>query len=565
MALLVRETRRDREAIGNPIKIDWKSSVLAGAGLVLMTVAAYWPVYSGKFVWDDDSWTTKIAGLLHDFSGLRAIWFRPTALQQYYPLAGTSFWIDYQVWGFWPLPYHVENVLLHACAAVLFWRLLKRFSVPGAWVAAAIFAVHPVMVESAGWITERKNVLSLVLFLGALLAYGRFNSFYLERDEGLPRRWGAYAAALVLFAVAMLTKTTAFALPAVILLICWWKRGRVRWREDVLATIPFFAVSVGLCAATAWLEKNHAGAKGAEWEISFPARCLIAGRVVWFYVGKLVWPANLCFIYPRWRLSAGSWRQWLYPIGAVAVLLALWLARARIGRGPLTAGLFFVGTLFPALGFTNAYFMRYSFVCDHWTYLSSLGLIALAAALVTRLAEYFRAPVLLGGFTAVLLAVLAILTCRQSAIYADPESLWGDTVAKNPGAWVAQLDLGVLLSQQGRSPEGIAHYEAALQTNPDDPDAHNDLGFALKLRGENNEAIEQYDQALRLDPDFPPALINRGIALDDLGRHSEAIACYERLLRSDPDYPGVQGLLAKSRAILAARAAAGTPSPPTLR
>ena len=543
----------------------WRARVAGAAIIILLTLAAYLPALQGKFLWDDEFWTTDIAGLLRDVHGLYSIWFHPTALpQQYFPLAATSFWIDYQLWGFWTTPYHVENVLLHILSALLFWRLLRRLQVPGAWLAAAIFALHPVMVESVAWITERKNVLSLVLFPAALLAYGRFTPYWKEQSNSSPRRWGAYAVAFILFAAALLAKTTAFSLPAVILLICWWKRGTIR-RADILPTLPFFAASIVFCLVAAWFEKNHIGAKGPAWEISFPERCLIAGRAIWFYAGKLLWPANLCFIYPRWRLSAGSWRQWLYPIGAVAVLLALWLARARIGRGPLTAGLFFVGTLFPALGFTNAYFMRYSFVCDHWTYLSSLGLIALAAALVTRLAEYFRAPVLLGGFTAVLLAVLAILTCRQSAIYADPESLWGDTVAKNPGAWVAQLDLGVLLSQQGRSPEGIAHYEAALQTNPDDPDAHNDLGFALKLRGENNEAIEQYDQALRLDPDFPPALINRGIALDDLGRHSEAIACYERLLRSDPDYPGVQGLLAKSRAILAARAAAGTPSPPTLR
>jgi protein O-mannosyl-transferase len=536
MALLVRETRRDREAIGNPIKIDWKSSVLAGAGLVLMTVAAYWPVYSGKFVWDDDSWTTKIAGLLHDFSGLRAIWFRPTALQQYYPLAGTSFWIDYQVWGFWPLPYHVENVLLHACAAVLFWRLLKRFSVPGAWVAAAIFAVHPVMVESAGWITERKNVLSLVLFLGALLAYGRFNSFYLERDEGLPRRWGAYAAALVLFAVAMLTKTTAFALPAVILLICWWKRGRVRWREDVLATIPFFAVSVGLCAATAWLEKNHAGAKGAEWEISFPARCLIAGRVVWFYVGKLVWPANLCFIYPRWRVDTHSLLQWLYPISAVGVLIALWVARGRIGRGPITAALFFVGTLLPVLGFMNAYFMRFSFVCDHWVYLSSLGLFALAGAGVARVGEYFGSRAVIYGFAGVVLPVLALMTWRQCGTYADLETLWRDTLAVNPGAWMAHYNLGFLLQTSGNVAEAREQYEQALFYNPDCAEAGNNLAWILGTAqpGEGRDgdrAVRLAEHACELtgnnDPDYLDTL---GVAYAAEGKFAQAEEVTERAI-----------------------------------
>ena len=144
-----------------------------GGLIVLLVFLAYLPALRGGFVWDDDSWTTRIIGLLRDTSGLRLIWFQPTALQQYYPLSGTTFWLDYQLWKFWTTPYHVENVLLHALAALLFWRLLLRLRVPGAWLASALFALHPVMVESVAWITERKNVLSLVFYLGALLAYLR--------------------------------------------------------------------------------------------------------------------------------------------------------------------------------------------------------------------------------------------------------------------------------------------------------------------------------------------------------------------------------------------------------
>src|ERR1039458_2294408 len=201
--------------------------------LVAATLLAYLPALRGQFIWDDDSWTTKISGLLRDASGLWTMWSKPGALQQYYPLTGTTFWLDYHLWGFWTLPYHVENVLLHACAALLFWRLLLRLQVPGAWLAAAIFALHPVMVESAAWITERKNVLSLVLYLGALLAYGGFACFW-TTDNGTAspgatapsRRWGAFALALLLFVAADLSKATAFSLPAVLLLVCWWKRGR---------------------------------------------------------------------------------------------------------------------------------------------------------------------------------------------------------------------------------------------------------------------------------------------------------------------------------------------------
>jgi protein O-mannosyl-transferase len=513
----------------------WAKYCAGAAAIILLTFLAYLPALHGQFVWDDDSWTTGIPNLLRNFAGLKAMWFHPTALQQYYPLAGTTFWTDYHLWGFWTLPYHVENILLHTTSALLFWRILRRLAVPGAWLAAAIFALHPVMVESVAWITERKNVLSMVLYLSALLSYGRFNSFWTPATERPQRRWGSYAAAFIFLTGALLTKTTAFSLPAVILLICWWKRGRIDWKSDLLPTLPFFAISIGLCVATAWLEKNNVGAKGPEWNISLPARCLIAGRVFWFYIAKLLWPANLCFNYPRWQLNTASLSQWLYPISAVAILLTLWLARNRIGRGPLTAVLFFVGTLFPVLGFMNAYFMRYSFVCDHWTYLSSLSLIALAAALIARLAARLRAPATLYSFAAVALPIFAILTWRQTRIYANLETLWGDTLEKNPGAWLASNNLGVVYSNQGKIPQAIACYQESLLFNPDYIQAHNNLGAALTQLGKNDEAIKHFETALRIEPDFSEAHYNYGVALEELGRNDEAISQYDLALRFKPD------------------------------
>ena len=224
--------------------------------LIAATLVAYLPAMHGSLVWDDASWTTGLSGLFQNPSGLRLIWFQPTVLQQYYPLTATTFWLDYQFWKFWTFPYHVENVLLHALAALLFWRLLVRIQLPGAWLAAALFALHPVMVESAAWITERKNVLSLVLYLAALLAYLRHAQDVARTQKAAP---AFYILALFLFLGALLAKTTAFSLPAVILLLAWWQRGRVQWRTDLLPTAPFFAVALGLCAVTFWLEKNHRG------------------------------------------------------------------------------------------------------------------------------------------------------------------------------------------------------------------------------------------------------------------------------------------------------------------
>ena len=501
------------------------------AGVLAVAVAAflaYWPCLGGGFVWDDDAWTTKLAALFQSVSGLGAIWSWPTPLQQYYPLSATTFWLDYQLWGFWTTPYHVENVLLHLIAAGLFWRLLKRLEVPGAGLAAAILVLHPLMVESVAWITERKNALSLALFLGAMLAYGRFAGFWARTGAPQPGALAeahrestaagvlssnrmAWVWAFLLFLAAYAAKATAFAFPAVVLLLCWWKRGRLRWRQDVLPTLPFFAASLALGLMTAWLERNHLGARGPEWAIPFPERCVIAGHALWFYLGKLLCPVNLCFIYPRWALSGGSPARWLWPASALAALLWFWLFRGRIGRGPLTAALFFVGTLFPLLGFINGYFMRYSFVSDHWAYLPSLGLIALAASLLARWAQRRRALVLaLSGLT---LAGFTVLTFLQSALYSDAQTLYRATLARNPQADLAHNNLGLLLFQAGQTEEAIRHFQRAVELRPSSAHAHNNLANALRLEGRAREAAAHYEASLKSEPDNPSTCNNLAMLL----------------------------------------------------
>jgi Flp pilus assembly protein TadD len=508
-----------------------------GLFLVTATFLVYSPALPGKFLWDDNWWTTNIVGLLRDPAGLWTMWWQPAALQQYYPLTGTTFWFDYHLWGSWTLPYHVENVLLHAFAALLFWRLLRRLEVPGAWLAAAIFALHPVMVESVAWISERKNVLSLPLYLGALLAYGRFANFWKADAPAVnspsPLR-GAYGLALLLFVAADLAKATAVSLPAVLLLVCWWKRGRIRWRADVLPSLPFFAVALGLGLVTAWSEKICLGAKGPEWALSFPERCLIAGRALWFYAGKLLWPVNLCFLYPRWHPNAGSFAQWLCPGTAAGVLLVLWLLRGRIGRGPATAAFFFAGTLFPVLGFMDIYFMRYSFVADHWMYLSSLGLIALGAALAAGAAARMGGPALLRGTAVVLLPVLGVLTWQQSRMYTDPETLWRSTNARNPTCWLADNILGYLLLERGQVDEALPYFEKALALQPLSADDHTDLAYALLRKGRVDESITHSRKALAIRPAYVEAYNNLGRALLQKGQVDEALASFRAAVKLRP-------------------------------
>jgi protein O-mannosyl-transferase len=523
---------------------------LFGVLIVASTVVAYLPALRGGFVWDDDSWTTNISGLLRDASGLRAIWCKTTAMQQYYPLTGTTFWLDFQLWGLRTLPYHVENVLIHAVAALLFWRLLRRLHVPGAWLASAIFALHPVMVESAAWITERKNVLSLVLYLGALLAYGRSTRFW-EGANDAPgeaknlawKQWGTWALALALFAAALLAKTTTFSLPAVVLLLCWWKRGRIRWGTDVLPTLPFFGLAIGLSLVTAWLEKYHLNATGPEWSISFPGRCVISGRVFWFYIGKLLWPAGLCFVYPRWQPDPGQLRNWFHLLSAVGLIFVLCLARGRMGRGPVTALLYYVGTLFPLLGFLNAYGMRFSFVWDHWVYLPSLGLIALVAALAAGATARFRAPGLLFGFAVVLLPTLVLLTWRQGGMYKNMETLWRTTLARNPNSFMVHNNLGLLLFARGHVEEAVAHYRRALELEPNNCEAFNNLGNALFRQGKAEEAISQFRKALELRPGDAEVHDNFATVLLHQGREDEALAHYRKALETWPNDARAHGNL----------------------
>jgi tetratricopeptide (TPR) repeat protein len=537
----------------------WRS-IAAGGAIVVLVLVAYLPALRGGFVWDDDSWTVQIVGLLRDAAGLRSIWFQPTAMQQYYPLSGTTFWLDYHLWKFWPVPYHVENVLLHALAAVLFWRSLRRLGIRSAWLASAVFALHPMMVESAAWITERKNVLSLVLCLAAFLAYplrwadggddraGPIDvTATADRAAGLSGRRSyllSYFLAWFLFVAALLAKTVVCSLPAIVLLLTWWRLGRLRWRQDVLPTLPFFAVALGMCALTAWLERSHVGAQGGDYALSLAQRCLIAGRAFWFYLGKLIWPANLCFVYPRWQPDARDWGQWLYPLTALGLIGAVWLARGRIGRGPVAALFFYVGTLSPVLGFVNVYFMRYSFVCDHWAYLPSLGPIALAAAGIGFLVDRGKRRSVGRGAAALLVLTLGILTWRQAIPYADLETMWRTTISRNPASWIAHSNLGNALVRRGEIDEAIGHFQEAIRLKPDLAEAYTSLAVALGMRGEIDAAIETLERAIRLKPDYAEAHYDLGIALEHKGRPDAAIGQFQEAIRLKPGFVAAQRSLA---------------------
>ncbi len=521
-----------------------RSAPLAIGLLLILTLAAYAPVVRDTFIWDDDAYITHNP-TLRSLNGLRLIWLEPLATPQYYPLVHTTFWIEYHLWGLAPLGYHIVNVLLHATSVILLWRLLLRLRLPGAWLAAAIFAVHPVGVESVVWITERKNVLSLALTLASMIAYLRFSPLDGAPDQSAatarPLRW--YAASFVLFFLAPLSKTVVSTMPAVLLVITWFKLGRLRWR-DIWPLLPFFAIGLLLGAHTARLERTHVGAEGEEWDFSRLDRCLIAGRVVWFYAAKLAWPYPLIFFYHRWHIDDQVWWQYLFPAAALALVVVLWAARRRIGRGPLAAALIFGGVLTPALGFFNVYPFRYSFVADHFQYHASLALVCLAAggiaALAARLSATWRNALTVA--TGAILLLLAGLAFRQTFVYENQETLYRDTIAKNNTCVAAYSNLAVVLGGEGRHQEGLELAREAIEIDPLSPVVHNNLGAILLdicyETGERGtqlqEGIREFQKALEISPNHVHSLGNLAAALILDNRPDEAAQYLKRALELNP-------------------------------
>jgi tetratricopeptide (TPR) repeat protein len=544
---------------------------VAGALVVLLTLAAYSPALFSGFIWDDDQHVTENA-TLRSAEGLARIWLEPRSIPQYYPVTHTTFWLEYRLWGVRPLGYHLVNVLLHVANALLVWTALRRLGfgadvqhtalreaterapLGAAWLVGAIFALHPVHVESVAWITERKNVLSGTFYLAALLVLLPVLGLARwpggdggARPASATSEWARYALGCVLFVAALLSKSVTCSLPAALLLLVWWKRGRID-RRALLATAPMFAVGLAAGLHTAYLERVHVGAGFVDWDLGLIERSLVACRAIVFYAWKLVWPEPLVFSYPRWEIDATSPDQWIYPLLVLGTLATLFLARRRLGRGPLVAILFFAGTLSPALGFVDVYPMVFSWVADHFQYLASLGLISLLVATAATLAEPWRKRARLAApaLVVLLLATLATLTFRQALTYRDAETLWRSTLERNPASWMARDNLAELLLERARSARDRAEalrlraeatrlLEESLELHRDKP-ALVSLAQVFMETGRAAEAVELYRAALELEPTSAELRNNLAVALGALGREEEQTAELVLALESDPDH-----------------------------
>ncbi len=510
--------------------------------LIVATFIVYLPAWHGGFLWKDDQFILHNPNL-NFWQGLYRVWLKGSV--QYYPLTYTTFWIECHFWGMNPSGYHLVNIGLHALDAVLLWRVLLRLNVPGAWLAAAIFALHPINVESVAWIVERKNTLSTFFYLCSILAALRF---WLPDETESPGPQGSRAAltdwkfywlSFGLFVCALFSKTTTIPLPAVILLLVWWKRGRITFR-DVGFCIPFVIAGVAVGLITHHVEQSL-GASGKEFQFSLVGRVLLAARNFWFYLGKLAWPHPLMFVYPRWNIHASSPLAWLPVLALAPVAVILWLKRnGPWGRPIFVALAYFAGLLFLVLGFFNIFFFLYSFVSDHFVYLACMGPFALVAAAIT-LAFRGRPGGISPGYlitSACVLALLAALTWNQSRAYADAETLWRDTIAKNPNAFLARNNLGDLLIQKGQMDAAIEQYQKSAAIYPDQGVFHN-LGNALLSRGRIAEAWQVFQMEVQSDPGSASAWADLGNACLQTGRTLDAIQYLQKAYGKTPKDPMV--------------------------
>jgi hypothetical protein len=466
-------------------------NALLAALLALATLVAYAPALGGGFVWDDDAHVTQNPRL-DSVEGLVQIWTDPRAIpqRQNYPLTFTTFWVETRLYGVDPFGYHLVNVLLHIASALLLWRLLLRWGIPGAFLAAALFALHPIEVESVAWVSERKNTLSTFLYLLA------FSCFPFEAPTKLgTRRW---LGSLALYALAVSAKTVTATLPGALLVAQWYRNGRLRV-ADAIGTAPFFIVGLLMALPTRDIERNYVGAVGPDWDFTWIERFEIASRAWWFYLGKVVWPFHNSFVYERFAIDGASLIGMGLLAAAAALGALLLVLRDRIGRGPFAALAIFSGSLLPALGFFDVFPFRYSFVADHFSYLGSLGAITLVASgLATASAGW--PPRARAVATAALLAGLGTLTFQHSRAFESDETLWKATLVEQPEHWFAHNNLGAIYLDTGRVAEARPHFEAALAGRPQSVGIVENLARVTAALGDSASARAYTEQWIAASP-----------------------------------------------------------------
>ena len=532
--------------------ISWKKLGLQAGFLIVMAVITYIPVIRADFSIIDDSTLVIKNTNLHNLAGLKNIWLNPRSELMYCPIVTTVFWAEYHVWGLKPQGYHVVNVLFHTASAICLLLILVRLGVPGAWLASMIFLIHPLQVESLAWVAELKNVLSGFFSFLAVWTFIGFNPPDENRSES--GSWRLYAISLFLFLCALLSKPTVFTVAPALVLVYWWKRGRVIIR-DVLCIAPMFVMGLVTGVIAMWVERSQNILEGLNYSgsgfgavgnnFSIVERCLIAGHAMWFYVIKLLWPVNLACFYTRWKIDASDWRQYLYPAAVIAAILSLWLLRARIGRGPIVAVLIYVGMITPASGlFVNSYMWK-SFVADHFQYMACIGLIVLVSALGDALLQ-MRSRRLKQVIGAIVILSLASISWEQGGFYRHGNDLYIRQIEIYPETAVAQFNIGYFMYQKGKLDKAMPYFREAIRIWPNYEKALSYIGLIFYRKGNIPEAASYFSEALRTNPNDSLNQNNFGIVLLLMGRFDDAITHFNEALRIDPNYAKAHSNLASA-------------------
>jgi tetratricopeptide (TPR) repeat protein len=532
-------------------------ATLGGICLIIGTaLVIYFPALSGDFLVDDELLTQNLVVKASD--GLVRIWCT-TEPMDYWPVTNSMFWIEWRLWGTNPTGYHVVNLILHVVDSLLVWAVLRQLSIPGAFLAALLFTVHPVNVESVAWIAQCKNLLAMLFFLLSILYWLKWDGQQTARRHTIHESQTAfrgvspYWLSLFWFLLAMLSKGSVAILPLVLMLIAWWRRRKFDARA-ILRIAPFFLFAAVLTFVNIWFQ-THGAINSALRDVTFLQRLLGAGAIVWFYLCKALWPIGLVFVYPQWKIDAVNPVWWLPLLATLIVTgVLIWQRNGRRTswiRPTLFAWSYFCVALLSVMGFVPVAYMKFSLVADHYQHLAIIGILALlvvavAYALdrihlamrshaVAHQAEIFMQCVVATAVAAVLVT-LSCLARQQSTLYGNSFCLYQNAAEKNPDNWLTQYDLGYALIDLDRREEAFQRFQKAIELKPDEPNAYNSLGNALKEDGKIPEAIANYRQAVQLQPNFATAHYNLAATLAEQGDLRQAIDYYQQAIRIQPDW-----------------------------
>ena len=510
-----------------PRTVNWRL-IAQCVVLLVATCACYWPALNGEFQWDDGP-LVKDNDLIKSLAGLRDIWFS-TKPYDFFPLTYTTFWLEWPLWGDDPAGYHLVNLALHLAGAGLLWRLLRELRLPGAWFGALLFALHPVNVASVAWISERKNTLSMVFYLACLVGYVWFEN----SPEARARRW-RYGGSFGCFVLAALSKSSVVMLPFVLLLLCWWRRGKLSL-ADLARSVPFFVVSLACGLATVWFQYHRAIQPGyhAAYNLPWLVRALMVGHGAWFYLGKALLPIRLSMVYPRWTLGASFPGDYLPVLGWLAVLSAAWVGRSRWGRGPFAVLAYFLITLAPVSGLMQMSFFTFSYVSDHLMHLALVGLIAgISAGLGAWHARGGVSAWLALAVMVLWVAAFCVATPYRADQFGSIRRLWGTARAVAPQCFAVYNNLGADAQAHGRIAEAEADFREAVRLEPRSYSTCLNLATVLRLQGKWRQAGALYQAILRLEPDAP-CYNNLAVVFLELGETDQARTQLEHALALAP-------------------------------